>query len=100
MEKKVIGTSSAKQKELKKKKQKKEIIITKDMRIEARFGSNLKILRTQRRITQVELAKRTGLHQNYISEIEHGKRNITLRVMEIIAKALGVREKEFFNERE
>lgn len=95
-----IGTSSAKQKELKRKQQKKEIIITKDMRIEARFGFNLKILRTQRRVTQVELARRTGLHQNYISEIEHGKRNITLRVMEIIAKALGVQEKEFFNERE
>lgn len=100
MKKNVIGTSSAKQKELKQKEQKKETIITNDMRIEARFGSNLKVLRTQRRITQVELARRTGLHQNYISEIEHGKRNITLRVMEIIAKALGVQEKEFFNERE
>ena len=100
MKKNVIGTSSAKQKELKQKKQKKETIITNDMRIEARFGSNVKVLRTQRRITQVELARRTGLHQNYISEIEHGKRNITLRVMEIIVKALGVQEKEFFNERE
>ena len=70
------------------------------LRIEARFGRNLRFLRKERCVTQTELAERTGLHQNYISEIEHGKRNITLRVMENIAMALGVQEKEFFNERE
>ena len=70
------------------------------LRIEARFGVNVKLLRRKRCITQVELAKRCGLHQNYISEIEHGKRNVTLRVIETIAKALEVHEKEFFNWRE
>lgn len=100
MEKNHIGTSSAMQKELRKQEQKKGTIIVNEMRIEARFGRNLRFLRKERCVTQTELAERTGLHQNYISEIEHGKRNITLRVMENIAMALGVQEKEFFNERE
>ncbi|WP_416326760.1 helix-turn-helix domain-containing protein [[Eubacterium] hominis] len=100
MEKNHIGTSSAMQKELRKQEQKKGTIIVNEMRIEARFGRNLRFLRKERCVTQIELAERTGLHQNYISEIEHGKRNITLRVMENIAMALGVQEKEFFNERE
>lgn len=100
MEKNHIGTSSAMQKKLRKQEQKKGTIIVNEMRIEARFGRNLRFLRKERCVTQTELAERTGLHQNYISEIEHGKRNITLRVMENIAMALGVQEKEFFNERE
>ena len=99
MEKTNVGTSSAMQKELTREQQKTNIIET-DMRIEARFGRSLKFLRNERCITQVELARKTGLHQNYISEIEHGKRNITLRVLEIIAMALEVQEKEFFSERE
>ena len=100
MEHKPLVTSSALPKELKNCKQKQEDIIETPMRIEARFGVNVKLLRRKRCITQVELAKRCGLHQNYISEIEHGKRNVTLRVIETIAKALEGHEKEFFNWRE
>lgn len=93
-----MGTSSAKQKEMRKQEQKDKQKI--DMRIEARFGRNVKLQRKERRMTQMMLAEKTGLHQNYISEIEHGKRNITLRVIEMIAEALEVQEKELFNERE
>lgn len=89
------ATSSAKPKELRREQQIEEQIIEKE-RIEARFGTRLRFLRKQRQITQVVLAERTGLHQNYISEIEQGKRNITLRVIELLAKALEVQEKAFF----
>ena len=91
----VNATSSAKPKEMTPKEQKETNIIEKQ-RIETRFGARLRLLRKQRHITQVVLAQSTGLHQNYISEIEQGKRNITLRVIELIANALEVSEREFF----
>lgn len=91
------ATSSATQKELTIEEQKKENNIIEKKRIEARFGARLRFLRKQRQITQVVLAECTGLHQNYISEIEQGKRNITLRVIELIAEALEVQEKELFD---
>ena len=65
-------------------------------RIETRFGQQVRCYRMQRHFTQEELAFLCGLHQNYISEIEAGKRNVTLRVMESIAKALGVKETDLF----
>ncbi|MGX4598935.1 helix-turn-helix transcriptional regulator [Faecalimicrobium sp. JNUCC 81] len=39
------------------------------------FRSNLKLYRTRKNITQVELAKKTGVTKDYISMIERGKRN-------------------------
>ena len=87
--------SSALEKELMLEKQNTINII--DMRIETRFGKRLRFLRKERRITQVELAEMTGYHQNYISEIEQVKRNITLRAVENIAKALEVKELDFFD---
>ena len=39
------------------------------------FKSNLKLYRTRKNITQLELAKKTGVTKDYISMIERGKRN-------------------------
>ena len=50
--------------------------------------------RKQRHYTQFQLAELCGLNQNYISEIENGKRNVTLRVLNDLAEALGVEVKE------
>lgn len=72
------------------KKTKIAYIVDSRMRIEACFGVNVRILRKKRHFTQTQLAERCGFHQHYISEIENGQRNVTLRVLEIIAVALGV----------
>lgn len=63
---------------------------TTQLRIEARFGCNVRWYRKQRHLTQDQLGFLCGLNQNYISEIERGQRNVTLRVMDLIAKALGI----------
>ena len=63
------------------------------LRIEARFGRNVRSLRKQRHLTQEELAALCHVHQHYISDIERGVRNVSLRVVETIARALGVHEK-------
>ena len=64
------------------------------LRIEARFGRNARSLRKQRHLTQEELAALCHVHQHYISDIERGVRNVSLRVVETIARALGVHEKD------
>lgn len=60
------------------------------------FGQRLRQLRRERRLTQAALARRTGLNQGYISELERGKRNISLRNSYRLARALKVRLEELF----
>ena len=53
--------------------------------IEFRFGARVRALRIERRLPQDALAYRAQVHRNYISEMERGKRNVSLRIIERIA---------------
>jgi CheY-like chemotaxis protein len=52
------------------------------------FGSVVRERRNYLRISQEELAERAGLHRTYITDIERGARNPSLKSIETIAKAL------------
>jgi len=52
------------------------------------FGSVVRERRNYLRISQEELADRAGLHRTYITDIERGARNPSLKSIEKIAKAL------------
>lgn len=56
----------------------------------AAVGKRIKVLRSQWRWTQEHLAERTGLTAKFISEVETGKTNPSLRTLESIADALKV----------
>jgi len=58
--------------------------------IQKKFGSKLRKLRKQKGFSQEKLAFKCGLHRTYISDIERGSRNVSLKNIEKIAKALGV----------
>jgi len=60
------------------------------------FASNLKRLRTKARISQEELALRSGLDRTYISGCERGVRNPSIVSVEKMAEALNVPAKDFF----
>ncbi|AKX33732.1 XRE family transcriptional regulator [Spiroplasma litorale] len=62
------------------------------------FSKNMKRLRQNARITQEELSFRSGLHKNYISDAERGKRNISLKAIEKLARGLEINLTEFFME--
>jgi transcriptional regulator with XRE-family HTH domain len=64
------------------------------------FGKRMRILRQAKNISQERLAEISGLHRTYISSVELGKRNISLRNIEKIAKALGVGISQFFTNME
>ena len=63
-------------------------------KIEMRFGQRVKELRLKQNISQEELAFRCGLSKNYISDVERGTRNISLKSIEKIADGLAIRIKE------
>ena len=53
-------------------------------------GENVRRLRLDRGVTQEELAVKSGFGQNYISDLERGRRNPTVVTLWEIAEALGV----------
>ena len=71
--------------------------MAKESDILKKFGSKVKQLRLQKGITsQMKLSFKTGLDRTYIGGIERGERNVALKNIERIAKALGVEIEELF----
>ena len=66
--------------------------------IAVRFGQAVRKLRREQNISQEELAERCGLHRTYISDIELGKRNVSLENIERIAAAFEQPLSDFFKE--
>ena len=60
------------------------------MEIQARLGSNVRRLREAKGWSQEDYADRAGIHRTYVSDIERGRRNPTVTVVEKLAKPLGV----------
>ena len=58
-----------------------------DMRL--LVGRNAKRIRTARGLTQEELAERSGFSQQYLSDLERGRRNPTIVSLWELAQALG-----------
>ena len=54
------------------------------------LGTTIRELRKQQRLKQSDLALRTGLARNYISQVELGRRNVTVLNLVRLAVALGV----------
>jgi transcriptional regulator with XRE-family HTH domain len=58
--------------------------------IQARLGSNVRRLREAKGWSQEDYAHRAGIHRTYVSDIERGRRNPTVTVVEKLARPLGV----------
>lgn len=61
------------------------------MEIQQRLGLNVKKLRTAKGLSQEDFAYEAGVHRTYISDIELGKRNPTIGIVEQLAIALNVK---------
>ena len=60
------------------------------MDIRQRLGRNVRRLREEKGWSQEDYADRAGIHRTYVSDIERGKRNPTVTVVERLAKPLNV----------
>jgi len=58
------------------------------MSIAKKLGARIQKLRTDRGLSQEDLAFESGLHRTYISHVERGSRNITVLGLCKIAKGL------------
>ena len=57
-------------------------------------GLNIRKIREEAGISQEKLAGLADLHRAYIGQIERGEKNIGLKNLEKIAKALGIEMEE------
>lgn len=66
------------------------------MEARKRVGVNIQRLRRDADLSQEELGDRADVHQTYLSQVEGGKRNPSVDILERIAKALKVDIAELF----
>ena len=62
------------------------------------FGKRLKFLRLDKELTQLELAEILDMSPNFIGMIERGERNTTVENVFKIARALGIKPSNLFEE--
>jgi transcriptional regulator with XRE-family HTH domain len=61
-----------------------------DPLIQLAVGQRIKELREERRWSQEEFADRCGVHRTYIGSAENGARNLTIQVLTMFARGLGI----------
>jgi len=63
-----------------------------------KFGNKVREERTKLGTSQEELAARAGVHRTYIGMIERAEKNVTLKNIERICKALNMTISKFFKD--
>ncbi|MGI4829545.1 MAG: helix-turn-helix domain-containing protein [Janthinobacterium lividum] len=56
--------------------------------VQARMGRRLRELRCEQKLTQIRMAVKFGIDRSFISDVELGKKAISLPMLEIIALGL------------
>ena len=54
------------------------------------LGERIRQLRMKRGWRQIDLAQHSGVHEVHISDLERGSREVGIRTLQSLAKALGV----------
>jgi len=68
------------------------------MDIKKKFGEKVKLLRQEKGLSQEKFAHLADIDRTYISSIEKGERNVSIVVVERIAKALSVKIATLFDD--
>ncbi len=66
------------------------------MKVQAKIGARIKEIREKATLTQLELAKKSGLNRTFIIHVEKGRRNVSVQSLEKILKGLNVSFSKFF----
>ncbi len=65
--------------------------------IPKRLGAKIRYIRQLQKLSQIELAGKSGLNFNYIGQIERAETNPSLQTLTSIAEGFGVEIKELFD---
>lgn len=63
-----------------------------------KIGILIKKLRKDSNLSQVDLARQSGLDRTYISRVEKGNANITIASLYLICNVLKISVKDFFSQ--
>lgn len=63
-----------------------------------KFGQNIKQIRKRMNITQSELATKMEISQSYLSDIENGRKNLSIKTVKKLADSLGLSVTDLFND--
>ena len=69
------------------------------MDIRGKFGLKVRLLREEKNFSIEHLANISNVDRNYISDIEKGKRNVSITIIEKIILALDIDLATFFNDK-
>ncbi|SEC43448.1 helix-turn-helix domain-containing protein [Terriglobus roseus] len=58
--------------------------------VSVRFGKRLRELRTERNLSQARMAKVFGIDRTFISDVERGRKAMSLTTLEIVALGLQI----------
>lgn len=67
------------------------------MDVKNKVGSRLKELRAKKELSQEALSRASGLDRTYISDVENGRRNVSIEAIEKLLAGIGVSFNYFFN---
>ena len=70
------------------------------MNIKVKVGQRIRILRKDLNLSQEALALKAEVDRTYITDVENGRRNVSVELLEKIIIALEVSFSEFFNSKE
>ena len=65
------------------------------MSLQKDLGITIKALRAEKGVSQEKLALSTGIDRRYMSDIENGRRNVSLEIIEKLAAFFEMKVSEF-----
>ncbi|MCQ2772638.1 MAG: helix-turn-helix domain-containing protein [Bacilli bacterium] len=60
------------------------------------LGARIKFLRKEKKLSQLDLALEAGVAKNYISDLENGRRNPSVLILNRICIALNIQLEDLF----
>lgn len=70
------------------------------MDIKAKVGQRIKELRKQLELSQEGLAYKAEVDRTYVTDVENGRRNVSLEILERLIRALDISFADFFYAKE
>jgi transcriptional regulator with XRE-family HTH domain len=68
--------------------------------IKNKVGNRIRELRKDLGISQEALGHKAEIDRTYVTDVENGRRNVSVEILERVIKALEVSISEFFNTKE
>ena len=70
------------------------------MDIKQKVGSRIRELRKSLELSQEALALKAEVDRTYVTDVENGRRNVSLEILERLIKALNISFTDFFNSKD